>query len=51
MININFNFLFILFKGPVLFGTKWVSNKWIHTVGQDFKRPCSLTREISEEME
>ncbi len=25
---------------PVLFGTKWVSNKWIHERGQEFKRPC-----------
>ena len=25
---------------PVLFGTKWVSNKWIHERGQEFRRPC-----------
>ena len=25
---------------PVLLGNKWVSNKWIHERGQEFKRPC-----------
>lgn len=25
---------------PVLLGTKWVSNKWIHEYGQEFRRPC-----------
>ncbi|GMS90592.1 hypothetical protein PENTCL1PPCAC_12767, partial [Pristionchus entomophagus] len=28
---------------PVLVGIKWVSNKWIHEVGQEFRRPCGLT--------
>ncbi|XP_072120170.1 prolyl 4-hydroxylase subunit alpha-2-like isoform X1 [Mobula birostris] len=28
---------------PVLVGSKWVSNKWIHERGQEFKRPCGLT--------
>ncbi|XP_058127570.1 prolyl 4-hydroxylase subunit alpha-1-like isoform X2 [Anopheles coustani] len=27
---------------PVLTGTKWVSNKWIHERGQEFRRPCGL---------
>ncbi|KAH8313089.1 hypothetical protein KR067_000296 [Drosophila pandora] len=27
---------------PVLTGTKWVSNKWIHERGQEFRRPCSM---------
>ncbi|XP_060795464.1 prolyl 4-hydroxylase subunit alpha-1a isoform X3 [Neoarius graeffei] len=27
---------------PVLIGNKWVSNKWIHERGQEFRRPCSL---------
>jgi len=27
---------------PVLLGSKWVSNKWIHERGQEFKRPCAL---------
>lgn len=27
---------------PVLTGSKWVSNKWIHERGQEFKRQCSL---------
>ncbi|XP_052860862.1 prolyl 4-hydroxylase subunit alpha-1-like [Anopheles cruzii] len=27
---------------PVLTGTKWVSNKWIHERGQEFLRPCEL---------
>ncbi|KAG0701730.1 Prolyl 4-hydroxylase subunit alpha-1 [Chionoecetes opilio] len=30
---------------PVLVGTKWVSNKWIHERGQEFRRPCSLDPE------
>ncbi|XP_067220216.1 prolyl 4-hydroxylase subunit alpha-2-like [Chanodichthys erythropterus] len=28
---------------PVLVGTKWVANKWIHEIGQEFRRPCSLS--------
>ncbi|KAK8375319.1 hypothetical protein O3P69_008296 [Scylla paramamosain] len=28
---------------PVLVGTKWVSNKWIHERGQEFLRPCGLS--------
>jgi prolyl 4-hydroxylase len=35
---------------PVLFGTKWVSNKWLHYGGQEFRRPCRLKREYSPEM-
>ncbi|KAF6739323.1 Rab3 GTPase-activating protein catalytic subunit [Oryzias melastigma] len=27
---------------PVLIGNKWVSNKWIHERGQEFRRRCSL---------
>ncbi|XP_022316920.2 prolyl 4-hydroxylase subunit alpha-1-like isoform X1 [Crassostrea virginica] len=27
---------------PVLVGQKWVSNKWIHERGQEFRRPCSI---------
>lgn len=27
---------------PVLTGTKWVSNKWIHERGQEWHRPCEL---------
>ncbi|XP_021376327.1 prolyl 4-hydroxylase subunit alpha-1-like, partial [Mizuhopecten yessoensis] len=27
---------------PVLVGTKWVSNKWIHEKGQEFRRRCGL---------
>ncbi|KAK9871119.1 hypothetical protein WA026_011403 [Henosepilachna vigintioctopunctata] len=29
---------------PVLAGSKWVSNKWIHERDQEFLRPCSLVR-------
>ncbi|RNA10195.1 prolyl 4-hydroxylase subunit alpha-2 [Brachionus plicatilis] len=36
---------------PVLFGTKWVSNKWIHMVGQEFLRKCNLKREDSPEVD
>ncbi|XP_066993933.1 prolyl 4-hydroxylase subunit alpha-2 [Anabrus simplex] len=28
---------------PVLTGSKWVSNKWLHERGQEFTRPCGLT--------
>jgi len=28
---------------PVLAGTKWVSNFWIHERGQEFTRPCSIS--------
>uniref|UniRef100_A0A8C9VK81 procollagen-proline 4-dioxygenase n=1 Tax=Scleropages formosus TaxID=113540 RepID=A0A8C9VK81_SCLFO len=28
---------------PVLVGSKWVANKWIHERGQEFRRPCGLT--------
>ncbi|XP_067220064.1 prolyl 4-hydroxylase subunit alpha-1-like [Chanodichthys erythropterus] len=28
---------------PVLVGNKWVANKWIHELGQEFRRPCSLS--------
>lgn len=28
---------------PVLTGSKWVSNKWLHERGQEFRRPCDLT--------
>lgn len=31
---------------PVLVGSKWVSNKWIHERGQEFRRPCGLKEEI-----
>ncbi|KAM4716004.1 prolyl 4-hydroxylase subunit alpha-1-like isoform 1-T2 [Anableps anableps] len=27
---------------PVLLGNKWVSNKWIHERGQEFRRRCGL---------
>jgi len=30
---------------PVLTGSKWVANKWIHEYGQEFRRPCSLRRD------
>ncbi|XP_076459710.1 prolyl 4-hydroxylase subunit alpha-1-like isoform X2 [Babylonia areolata] len=30
---------------PVLVGVKWVSNKWIHERGQEFRHPCSLRRD------
>ncbi|XP_029963117.1 prolyl 4-hydroxylase subunit alpha-1b isoform X2 [Salarias fasciatus] len=28
---------------PVLVGNKWVSNKWIHERGQEWRRPCGLS--------
>ncbi|KHJ45352.1 tetratricopeptide repeat protein [Trichuris suis] len=30
---------------PVLAGTKWVANKWIHERGQEFRRPCALKQD------
>ncbi|XP_056298122.1 prolyl 4-hydroxylase subunit alpha-2 isoform X3 [Pseudoliparis swirei] len=33
---------------PVLVGSKWVSNKWIHERGQEFRRPCGLSQEDRE---
>ncbi|XP_044146779.1 prolyl 4-hydroxylase subunit alpha-3 [Bufo gargarizans] len=27
---------------PVLVGSKWVANKWIHEYGQEFNRPCGV---------
>ncbi|EFO21561.2 prolyl 4-hydroxylase 2 [Loa loa] len=33
---------------PVLIGSKWVSNKWIHERGQEFRRPCGLSRSVEE---
>ncbi|XP_016951383.1 prolyl 4-hydroxylase subunit alpha-2 [Drosophila biarmipes] len=33
---------------PVLTGTKWVSNKWIHERGQEFRRPCALDEDHGE---
>lgn len=27
---------------PVLVGSKWVSNKWLHEYGQEWTRPCEL---------
>lgn len=29
---------------PVLLGSKWVMNKWITSVGQEFRRKCPLSR-------
>uniref|UniRef100_A0AAR5PQR8 procollagen-proline 4-dioxygenase n=2 Tax=Dendroctonus ponderosae TaxID=77166 RepID=A0AAR5PQR8_DENPD len=29
---------------PVLAGSKWVSNKWIHEREQEFRRPCTTER-------
>ncbi|XP_074663063.1 prolyl 4-hydroxylase subunit alpha-1-like [Tubulanus polymorphus] len=26
---------------PVIIGSKWVANKWIHEIGQTFRRPCA----------
>ncbi|XP_055380893.1 prolyl 4-hydroxylase subunit alpha-1 [Condylostylus longicornis] len=34
---------------PVLAGTKWVSNKWIHERGQEFRRPCTLEPDHTDE--
>ncbi|KPJ11196.1 Prolyl 4-hydroxylase subunit alpha-2 [Papilio machaon] len=31
---------------PVLRGSKWISNKWFHLVGQETIRPCNLEYQI-----
>ncbi|XP_022204696.2 prolyl 4-hydroxylase subunit alpha-2-like [Nilaparvata lugens] len=30
---------------PVLVGSKWVTNKWVNERGQEFRRPCALSRQ------
>ncbi|EDO30487.1 predicted protein [Nematostella vectensis] len=30
---------------PIIVGSKWVCNKWIHEHGQEFRRPCGLSIE------
>lgn len=34
---------------PVIVGSKWVANKWIHEAGNEFTRPCGL--EIDHDIE
>uniref|UniRef100_A0A0R3RL89 Fe2OG dioxygenase domain-containing protein n=1 Tax=Elaeophora elaphi TaxID=1147741 RepID=A0A0R3RL89_9BILA len=34
---------------PVLTGSKWVANKWIHERGQEFRRPCGLVQSVEEQ--
>ncbi|XP_064394086.1 prolyl 4-hydroxylase subunit alpha-2-like [Halichondria panicea] len=31
---------------PVLVGSKWVCNKWIHERGQEFRRKCDLNKDL-----
>ncbi|CAL4081924.1 unnamed protein product, partial [Meganyctiphanes norvegica] len=33
---------------PVLVGSKWVSNKWIHEAGQERRRPCQIDKNALE---
>ncbi|VDN55188.1 unnamed protein product [Dracunculus medinensis] len=33
---------------PVLVGVKWVANKWIREIGQEFRRPCGLQKSDKE---
>ncbi|XP_044263128.1 prolyl 4-hydroxylase subunit alpha-1-like [Tribolium madens] len=33
---------------PVLYGSKWISTKWIHYRGQEFLRPCTLEKSSEE---
>ncbi|GLV45494.1 prolyl-4-hydroxylase-alpha EFB [Carabus blaptoides fortunei] len=35
---------------PVLAGSKWVSNKWLHELGQEFRRPCHTAMDPDESM-
>lgn len=34
---------------PVLAGSKWVSNKWLHELGQEFRRPCDSQMDPMED--
>ncbi|CRK98253.1 CLUMA_CG011615, isoform A [Clunio marinus] len=34
---------------PVLVGSKWVANKWIHEYGQEWMRPCELKPALTDE--
>lgn len=34
---------------PVLLGSKWVANKWIHEYGQEFRKPCLPEKFVSTE--
>lgn len=31
---------------PVYMGNKWVANKWVRSAGQEFRRRCSLSRNV-----
>ncbi|XP_015115772.1 prolyl 4-hydroxylase subunit alpha-1 [Diachasma alloeum] len=33
---------------PVLTGSKWVANKWLHERGQEFLRPCTLENQAPD---
>ncbi|KAF7990836.1 hypothetical protein HCN44_000641 [Aphidius gifuensis] len=33
---------------PVLTGSKWVANKWLHEQGQEFLRPCTLENQAPD---
>lgn len=35
---------------PVLIGNKWVANKWLSTIGQEFDKPCEMYRTRGDEM-
>ena len=35
---------------PVLVGSKWVSNKWVRSKGQELHRPCGLKYEENEDI-
>lgn len=32
----------------MLVGVKWVANKWIREIGQEFRRPCGLQKSDKE---
>ena len=33
---------------PVLYGAKWVANKWLHEYGQEFIRPCGKLEAVTQ---
>jgi hypothetical protein len=35
---------------PVLVGNKWVANKWLSNIGQEFNKPCEMHHTTGDEM-
>ncbi|XP_051167902.1 prolyl 4-hydroxylase subunit alpha-1-like [Leptopilina boulardi] len=46
--NGDFNLLTAHSGCPVIAGTKWVANKWLNEIGQEFRRPCTWEEKPKE---